>query len=199
MREALALAQALSHPFSLGLVLIVAAYIHQFRCEGQAAQARAEATVTLSTEHGFPFWLAAGTIVRGWALAMQGQEDEGISQMQQGLAAFRATGSQFLRPYYLALLAEGYGRVGQTEEGLGLLAEALATAHHTGEHFWEAELHRLQGELSLALSADHHAEAEARFQQALAVARRQQAKSCGNNGRRSKRLSAAVPGSLATT
>jgi len=64
------LAQALSHPFSLGLVLIVAAYIHQFRREGQAAQARAEAAVTLSTEHGFPFWLAAGTIVRGWALAM---------------------------------------------------------------------------------------------------------------------------------
>lgn len=94
---------------------------------------------------------AAGTIVRGWALAMQGQGDEGISQMQQGLAAFRATGAEFLQPYYLALLAEGYGRVGQTEEGLRLLAEALATAHHTGERFWEAELHRLQGELSLAL------------------------------------------------
>ena len=82
--------------------------------------------IALSTEQGFPFWLAWGTILRGWALAEQGQGEEGIAQMRQGLAAYRATGAELCRPYFLALLAEAYGKVGQAEEGLTVLAEALA-------------------------------------------------------------------------
>ena len=82
--------------------------------------------IALSTEQGFPFWLAWGTILRGWALAEQGQGEEGIAQMRQGLAAYRATGAELARPYCLALLAEAYGKVGQAEEGLSVLAEALA-------------------------------------------------------------------------
>ncbi len=97
--------------------------------------------------------------------------------MHQGLAAWRATGAEALRPYYLALLAEACGKAGQVEEGLHLLAEALAVANDTGECRWDAELHRLKGELLLARSAEKHAEAETCFRQALAVSRRQQAKS----------------------
>src|SRR5215510_7668200 len=90
-----------------------------------------------------------GTILRGWALAAQGQGKEGMAQMHEGLAAYRATGAEQWRLYFLALLAEAYGKVGQAEEGLTVLAEALATANKTGERFYEAELYRLKGELTL--------------------------------------------------
>ena len=131
----------------------------------------------LAREQGFSQRLATGTILLGWAQTAQGQKAEGVGQVRQGLAAFRATGAELARPYYLALLAEAYAKVGQREDGLFLLAEALATVHKTGEGLWEAELHRLKGELLLPLSVEKHAEAEACFQQALDVAHRQEAKS----------------------
>jgi predicted ATPase/class 3 adenylate cyclase len=151
--QALALAEELSHPFSLVFALLHAAYLHQFLREEQAAQEWAEAAMTLSTEQGFPLWLAVGTILQGWALAEQGQGEEGIAQMHQSLAAHRATGAELWRPYYLALLAEAYGKGGQVEEGLNMVAEALAFVDKTGERMWEAELYRLRGELTLAQSS----------------------------------------------
>jgi predicted ATPase len=105
--------------------------------------------IRLSAEQEFPYWLATGTIFRGWALAEQGQVEEGIAQMQQGLAAFRATGEGLEWPYRLALLAEAYGKVGWAEEGLSALAEALAIVDKTGVRFYEAELYRLKGQLTL--------------------------------------------------
>jgi predicted ATPase len=98
-------------------------------------------------------------------------------QIHQGLAAWQAMGAKVLRPYGLALLAEASAQVGQFEAGLAMLAEALGLVDTTGERFWEAELHRLKGELLLARSSKRAVEAEASFRQALAVARRQQAKS----------------------
>jgi adenylate cyclase len=85
--EALTLAQELSYPPILATALGAAAMVHQHRREGQLTQERAEALVALSSEHGFPEWLAAGTIGRGWALAEQGQGEEGITQIHQGLDA----------------------------------------------------------------------------------------------------------------
>jgi predicted ATPase len=175
--EALALAQELSHPLSLTLALEFAAILHQFRREGQAAQKRAEAAITLSIEQGFPYWLAEGTIRRGWALAEQKQVEEGITQIRQGLASYQATGAEVLRSYYLALLAEACAKGGQSEEELSILAEALALVYKTGERFYEAELYRLKGELLLARPAHQTAEAEACYHQALDIARHQQAKS----------------------
>jgi len=177
IHEALTLAQELSHPFSLAFALAFAAWLHQLRREGQAAQEWAAAAIALSTDQGFPFWVAWGTILRGSPLAEQGQRAEGIAQMRQGIAAWRATGAELQRPYYLALLAEAYGKAGQAEEGLSVLAEALTAVHKTGERQHEAELHRLKGELLLALSAEKHAEAETCLHQALDIARHQQAKS----------------------
>ncbi len=85
----------------------------------------------------------------GWALAEQGQRERGIAQIRQGLAAWWTTGTEAYRPYFLTLLAEAYEKAGQAEEGLTLLAEALAIANKTGERHYEAELHRLKGELTL--------------------------------------------------
>ena len=118
---------------------------------------------------------------RGWALAQQGQEEEGIAQIRQGLAASRATGARVGWSYWLALLAEVYGKAGQVEEGLPLLAEALPVVDKTGERFYEAELYRLKGELTLQSSAQSPESkvkaAEGCFQKAIEVARQQQAKS----------------------
>jgi predicted ATPase len=176
-QEALILAQELAHPFSLAYALNWAAWLHQLRREGQAVQERAEAAIALSHSQEFALWLAGGTILQGWALAEQGQGGEGIAQMRQGVAAWRATGAEFMRPYFGALLAEAYKKAGQAEAGLTLLAKALVVVERTGERFYEAELHRLKGELLLARSAEHDTGAETCFHQALNVARLQQAKS----------------------
>jgi TOMM system kinase/cyclase fusion protein len=177
IHEALTLAQDLSHPFSLAFALAFAAWLHQLRREGQAAQERAEAAIALATDQGFPFWESWGTVLRGWAVAEQGQSAEGITQMRQGIAAWRATGAELQVPYYLALLVEAYGRAGQAAEGLRVLAEALTAVHKTGERQHEAELHRLKGELLLTQDVPDEPEAESCLRQAVNVARRQQAKS----------------------
>jgi len=174
--EALILAPKLAHPFSLVYALGCAAVLHQLRREWPAAQERAEATIALAREQGFTLWLAMGTILHGWALALQDQPAQGMALLRQGLAAYRATGTALAQSYWLALLAEAYLNGGQAEEGLRVITEALAAAHDSGERCYEAELYRLQGELLLARPAEPHAEAEACFCQALAVARRQQAK-----------------------
>jgi predicted ATPase len=172
---ALSLARELAHPLSLAYALDWAAMLHRFRREADAAQEHTAAAITLSTERGFAFYLAWGTILHGWALAEQGQGDEGIAQICRGLAAYRAIGGQGGLPYHLAQLAEGYSKVRQTEEGLRVLAEALTIVETTEERCYEAELYRLKGELLLA--ATNEADAEACFHQALDIARRQQAKS----------------------
>jgi predicted ATPase len=153
-----------------------AAWLHLYRREGQLVQEQAVADIALATEHNFAFFLAHGTILRGWALVEQGIKTEGIVQIRQGLAAYRATGAECERSFWLALLAEAYGKVGQPGEGLVVVAEALADVHK-GWRFCEAELFRLKGELLLGPSAENHAEAETCFHQAFKIARNQQAKS----------------------
>ena len=110
-------------------------------------------------------------------MAEQGHGAEGVAQMRQGLAAWRATGAKLSEPSLLSMLAEAYGKDRQTDEGLTLVAEALAAVHITGERSWEADLYRLKGKLVLAQSIDNATEAATYFQQALDIARRQQAKS----------------------
>ena len=100
-----------------------------------------------------------------------------MTQIQQGLAASRATGATRDRPYHLALLAEASAQVGQTTEGLGAAAEALATVAKSAVRWWEAELYRLKGELLLQHAGAPSEEAETCFQQALEIAHRQEAKS----------------------
>jgi predicted ATPase/class 3 adenylate cyclase len=177
INKALTLAQELTHPFSVAYALQLAVFVHQFRRETQEVQKRAEAVIALSAEQGFPYWLAFGTILRGWAITAQGEGAEGIAQVRQGLVAHRATGAELHVPYFLCLLAEAYGKVGQPEEGLTALVEALAIVDNTGERHWEAELHRHKGELLLMQQRQKVAEAEDCFRQALETARRQQAKS----------------------
>jgi class 3 adenylate cyclase/predicted ATPase len=182
-QEALALAAGLAHPYSLTLTLGFAAVVHLLRGEGPLAQERAEAVMTLSTEQGFPTWLAEGTMVRGGALAAQGQVQEGITQMEQGLATLRAMGTEPERLGFLSpLLAAAYAKVEQVEAGLSVLAEALTFVDRTGMRVGEAELYRLKGVLTLQSKVQGppptvEKEAEACFLKAIEIAQKQQAKS----------------------
>jgi predicted ATPase len=108
-QEAVTLAQQRAHPFSLGFALNWAAMFHQFRHEARWTQEHAEAAISLATEQGFPAWMAHGSILCGWALAQQGQAQEGIEQIHLGLTTYRATAAELFRPYWLALLAEAQG------------------------------------------------------------------------------------------
>ena len=171
------LAHQLVHPLSLSFALGEAAVLHQFRREGQAAQAHAAAALQLATEQGFPHWRAYGAIVHGWALAHQGEAEEGIAQLQQGMLARLATGAVLARPYFLSLLVEAYGTMGQPAAGLTALTEALTLAETNGEGWYVPELYRLKGTLLLQQSPDHQVEAEVCFQQAIRIAQSQHAKS----------------------
>jgi predicted ATPase len=175
--KALVLARELTHPASLAGALSYAAMLHQFRRERQAVQETAEALMALAMEQGNAERLARGTILCGWVLCTQGQGVEGVVQMRQGLTALRATGGEVRRPLFLALLAEAYGGIGQSEEGLHVLAEALAAVEQTGGRFYEAELYRLKGELLLMQALPDEDQPETCFRHALKVARCQQAKS----------------------
>jgi predicted ATPase len=175
--EALALARDVHHPFSLALTQAYAAMLYQFRREPHTASKHADMALALCTEHSIAYYLAWATIIQGWALAEQGRREEGIPRMQQGLTAFQATGGRLRLPYYLTLLAEAYGHSKQVEKGLHLLDKACVDMPQTGEHFWEAEQHRLQGEFLLAHSPGGQTTAAAYMHQALEVAHRQAAKS----------------------
>jgi predicted ATPase len=177
-REAAALAQQLSQPSSEALAFHFAAMLHQCRRDPRAVLACAERSLAISTEQSFSFWHAGGTILRGWALSECGSGTEGLSLLRQGLEAWVQTESVTYQTYYLALLTETLAKQGRVEEGLKVLDDAIALAQRTGELFFLAELHRLQGQLLLESSpAGGQTAAEARFRQAMDVARVQEAKS----------------------
>ena len=179
-QEALTLAEKLSQPLTLTETLQFGAILYSLRREARAAQTQAEAVIDFSTKQAFPFWLAMGMLRRGWALTEQGQGEEGIAQMREGLAASREIGLEAGRTFYLAMLAEAYRKTGQIDQGLTTLTEALRQVDKFGERLYEAELYRIKGELLLKVEGRRRkAEStpEACFEQALKIAREQQAKS----------------------
>jgi class 3 adenylate cyclase/predicted ATPase len=167
-RDALALAQKLSHPYSLVHALFYSAWVHQQRGEIQAVHERVETGVALAAEQGFTRRAQQGAVLQGWVMVQEGKWQEGIHKIGQGPA------SAFGQLFYAPPLAEAYGKVGQTEEGLRVIIEELGRMHKIGERFFEPELHRIKGELLLQSRVQ---EAEACFQKAVEVARSQSAKS----------------------
>jgi predicted ATPase len=179
-QAARALAEEIANPFNLAQALYYGAFTHLCRREPGRVTELSGALMDLCREQGFALLLAGGLLLYGWSQAEQGLAEEGLLPLRQGLAGWQAAGALSHRPFHLALLAEVLARQGQVLEGRAALAEALALASATGECFWEAELHRLEGELLLSSTSAQPPEAgaaEAAFRQALDVARRQQAKS----------------------
>ena len=176
-QEALALARELHYPLDEAVALFSVGFVHGLRGEPQAALDGAEAVIALASEYGFPYWVGLGTFFRAAALAGLGQLQEGIAGMRLLVEAMRATGAAASASLALALLAEAHRTAGEIEEGLALVAEAQEFVTKTGERQYEAEMHRVKGELILAQSSSSQEEAEASFRKALDVARRQSAKS----------------------
>jgi predicted ATPase len=175
-RNALELARDLNHLHSMGLALVWAAWLHQFRREPKQAKGHAEAALALSADQGFPLWMSMAAILRGWALAQEDQQSEGIAQMRQGLAHLRETGAGLWQPTFLALLADACGKTGNSDEASALLEEGRTVALKNGERFYEPELCRLKGELLLIGGQHDRREVERCFKEALELARRQEAK-----------------------
>jgi predicted ATPase len=177
LHEALALAHELAHPQSLAFARCWAAMVSQWRRDVPAVHEQAAAAVALATAQGFPQWVAMGTSLRGWALAMQSQGEEGLAQVRQEIAAWRTTGAALNVPYLCTMLADVAAHLSHADDGLQALAEAHTLVEQQEERWWEAEIARLRGVLLLRQTGTPQAEAEAWLQRALDVARRQEAKS----------------------
>jgi predicted ATPase len=173
--QALADARALGHPYSLAFALHANCLFRQVCGDWGALAVRSAELVALAAEQGFPHLLASGTFHCGWALLAAGQAtDRAIYEMQRGLAAKQATEAVHLVPYNLGLLAEAHRCFGDLREAWQLLTKALDLAEHSGERWYEAELERRMGEVNLA--EGNPLAAEQRFERAIAIARRQQAR-----------------------
>jgi len=149
IQTGLAFARELSHPQSLIGAAHLAAQLYQERGEPEVARNLASEVIKLADEHGLELWVALGKIDLGCAQAALGDSDGGISQMQQGLAAYDATGGRLWSPYFLGLLADALGKAGRAEEGRAAIEKALRLAEDTGERYSLAELYRFKGELIL--------------------------------------------------
>jgi predicted ATPase len=177
VRQAIADAEKSAHAFTLTDVFQWAAVLHQLRREAGPTLDAADAALALANEHIFPFLGAHATTLRGWALVQQGCGEEGIDAVRRGIDADRRTGADLEDSHWLALLAEACGRTGNVAEGLRVVAEALAHVARTGIIYYEAELHRLDGELRLLCDPTAAPAAEVCFRRAIGIAHRQQAKS----------------------
>jgi predicted ATPase len=174
MGKALTLARTLARPLSGGYACHYAAALHEWRRDHDAMQAAVDGAFEQATQHGFGILVATGTAQRGWLLSELGQSEEGLARIQEGIAALREVGAEFLLPGFLTLMALAYERVRRPADGLSSVNEALALVEASGQHYWTAELHRVKGVLTRV--ADEKA-AEASFHEAIAIARRQGARS----------------------
>jgi predicted ATPase/DNA-binding winged helix-turn-helix (wHTH) protein len=178
IQEAVAIARELSEPHGLAHALASAALVHQLRGERRLAEQHADAIIALSDEHGLVLYEAMARIVRGWSHIGRGDNERSAEEIRQGMAAWRSTGAQLMCPHYLALLTEALPPA-PDDQALRVLDEALALVESTGERCYEAELHRLKGERLLERAEDGAGvdAAESCFEQAITIARRQQAHS----------------------
>lgn len=172
MREALGLARSIGHPFSVAYACHFGAGFHVLRREPAAMQALEDEALAHSTEHGFRLFPLMGAVHRGCWLASHGRGEEGLAQMRQALAATREIGIELRRPASLAHVAEVCEQIGRPDDARAALADALADAERTGQHYWDAELFRLKG----AFMRQPDSDAEACLVEAIEIAQRQRAK-----------------------
>jgi predicted ATPase len=195
IQKALTLARELSEPHGLAHALFFAAILHQLRGDARLAQEHAAEAIGVSQEHGLLLYQAMAEVTQAWARHKQEPQQAAIDQMRQGIIAHRATGTEVIRPHFLALLAEALQYTSQVEEGLCLLEEALTMVERNEECYYQAELYRLKGELlytqlaarnvssitkdkkSMETKQPSLADAETCFTQSISIARRQKAMS----------------------
>ncbi len=170
--RALELSEEPGRAYSAATARAQLAALHACRDEPEAALRWAQSTIDAARERGFAYRVAMGRVLRGWALAAAGDR-EGAREIACAIEASRATGARFEDPFYLGLLADAHLRGEAHEAGLAAAGEALEIAASERAHYYDAELHRLRGELLRAAGRPW----EEALREALAVARRQGARS----------------------
>jgi predicted ATPase len=179
--EVIALAHSLDHKFSIAEASGICAGVYFFRGEYELALMRAGEAVEICEVHGFSVWLAHAKMLRGRIVAQLGRVDDGIQEMLQAYGMWTKTGAVVTRPFYLAMLAEGYALAGRVADGLAALENAREIVRACGERYYEPEIHRLAGQLLSASksgrSSRRSAEAEQWFRSAIEVARERRLRS----------------------
>jgi predicted ATPase len=174
--QAISIASGLRHPFTLAFACAFGAYLCQHLRDIDGTARHAERAFVISSEHGFLHYKFQASILKGWASAERGGIDDGLKQLQSGLDAYEGTDSRLASCWFRSMLANAYVRAGLPEAALRALDGALAIARRTGDHFYLAEIYRLQGEITLAQGGlTAAAEGEKLFRQALDIAREQSA------------------------
>ena len=172
MAEAISLAKELNDAHALAAALHFAGFVAHFERDPAEVERLASELIELSTRQVFSFWLAGGEVLRGWARSASGNTEDGLAWIEEGMAAWRTTGSRLVMPYWLALKAEALHLGDRTPEALEAIQEAEALADASGEGWWRAELYRLRGVCLAALGGDE-SEIEAAFDEAIRMARQQ--------------------------
>jgi predicted ATPase len=167
-------ARLVSHANSLALPLFFGGIAHQILGDREGVEARCGELAQIAADAGFLLWQAGARILSGWALAEAGDPEAGRGEIQRGMEEWRATGAEYLMPYFLALLAQVEQTAKRPQTALPMLEEARIRVERTGERWYEAEIHRLEGEVFMAL--DRFADAKACFVRALETAEGQQAR-----------------------
>lgn len=175
--RSVSLARELDDSVSVAWGLYNEALVYNMLRAGQRALETAEAAIGKAEEMGFPIYLATSRIVKGWALVQLGRADEGLDLIREGIAALSAIRAELWITFHWAALADACAKAGRVNEGLKAIAQALDLSQRSGECFWEAEIHRLHGELLRAQSNSDPAEARHCLETAIEVARKQGAKS----------------------
>lgn len=174
-RDAVQRARDLAQPFNRALAAAYLAILMQLSAHEPVARAHAEEALALAGECKALYYQVWSAILVDYHRAWEQPDDEGIAHLRDAIAAFTDTGARLRLPYYLSLLARVYGKAGRSAEGLAVLDEALAVACGQQEHWWDAELHRLRGDLLLVCQATH--EGEGALLRAIQIARTQRARS----------------------
>ena len=173
-RHAVTAARKLSHPFTLAYALTWTAMLHSHRRDIPLTAQYASEVIALSEEKQLGIWLHIGQMLQGWTRTYTEDADDarGIAQMQAALQALETIGAEFLKPYFLSLLADAYGRMGATDHALDLIQQAFEAMEQSGEGWVESELFWRQGEL-LRLHQANSAEVQNCFERAIAIAQSQ--------------------------
>ena len=175
IEAALAMAAELSHPYTLWLALMAAIWIHHHRGDTKAAHDHVEKLLALATERQHGRWIKVANFLQGWLIVEQGQWERGMAQMRQDESELVIEARQ--QTYYATLVAQAGLKGGQTEQAYNVVANELKRVRDTGVRYYEAELHRIKGEVLLRRSASSQKEAERCFHTAIDLSRDQGAKS----------------------
>ena len=173
--EMLALAQKLSHPFSLAYAFNCKAWFALYSKQVTKALQAADALMAVAVENEFPFFIMLSNLIRAWVAIQLDQPEQAINQIEETLKMWKSVGAVLARHCHLTFLAEGYAKAGKPTVALEILAKCVDEIERTKECFWESEVYRLKGEFLLDLNKVE--EAEENYLKSLDVARRQQAKS----------------------